>query len=217
MKTRFETLTSLTHFANSDPSIRLALAESLPNIFPPPVWISFLFLIVSNFSSGGLPSITNTSLTRNSVNLSKRRRRFLKCGLLTCWQRCFAWSASHIQKLKSTQSVLLVRSDSVCLSFIGSKMFQSCLTPMITSFRRIQAESGWENHRLSAQNLNKNDTAPVGYYCVTVTPDDPYQTRVSVTENIPLHSEYFFLSYSCSDGFFPSELRLMERYSNAKK
>lgn len=142
MKTRCATLTSFTHFENSDPSIRLALAEPLPNIFPPPVWISFLFLIASSFSSGGLPSITNTSLTRNSVNLSKRRRRFLKCGLLTCWQRCFAWSASHIQKLKSTQSVLLVRSDSVCFSFTGSKMFQSCLTPMITSFRRIQAESG---------------------------------------------------------------------------
>ena len=85
-----------------------------------------------HFSSGGLPSTTNTSLAPRRVKYSNRKKRFLKCGLLTFSFRPLAHFASHIQPLKSTHNVLLLSVERFSFLLTGSSMFQSWWTPITT-------------------------------------------------------------------------------------
>ena len=100
--------------------------------FRPPFLAWTRFVMAFHFSSGGLPSTTNTSLTPRRVKYSNRKKRFLKCGLLTFSFRPLAHFASHIQPLKSTHNVLLLSVERFSFLPTGSSMFQRWWTPITT-------------------------------------------------------------------------------------
>ena len=120
-------LTCLAHSAKCDRWTH-ALEPNFWVCPPSLAWI--LFIIASHFTSGGLPSITNTSFTPSRIKCSTRNKRFRRCGLATvCWSP-FVPCASHIQMLKSTQSFLFWSVESSSFLLTGSSIFHRSCTPI---------------------------------------------------------------------------------------
>lgn len=126
--------TSLTQTAKCDRPTRQAPMTVFWGFFDLlfcPLFLAWiLFTMTSHFNSGGSPSTTNTNLTPSRVKWSNRKKRFLRCGLLTFCFSPLAQRASQIQQLKSTQSVLLRREERFSFLLTGSSMFQRWLTPI---------------------------------------------------------------------------------------